>query len=137
VFEKIVLAVDGSEPSARALEAAAYLARGSGGEVVAVHVVERIAGGRGSPFEVEGPEAADLLDEAVRTLKERGVNARGELRHTFAGRVAKEILDLVAAEHADLVVMGTRGLSNWEGMLVGSTAHKVLHLGRSPVLAVR
>lgn len=138
MFEKIVLAVDGSEPAGRALEAAANLAGCSGGEIVVVHVVERVAGGRGGPFEVEAPEEGrSILDEAVRTLKERGVNVRGEVRHAFAGRVAKEILDVVGAEHADLVVMGTRGLSDWEGMLVGSTAHKILHLGSSPVLVVR
>lgn len=138
MFEKIVLAVDGSESAGRALEAAADLAGCSGGEIVVIHVVERVAGGRGGPFEVEAPEEGrNILDEAVRTLKERGVNVRGEVRHAFAGRVAKEILDIVASEHADLVAMGTRGLSDWQGLLVGSTTHKVLHLGSSPVLAVR
>lgn len=101
------------------------------------HVVERFVAGRGGLFEAEGPEARDLVDAAVRSLKERGVNVRGELRHAFAGKVAREILDVVTEEQADLVVLGTRGLADWQGALVGSTTHRVLHQGHAPVLAVR
>ncbi len=40
-------------------------------------------------------------------------------------------------EGAGLIVMGTRGLSDWDRLLMGSIAHKVVHLADIPVLIVR
>jgi len=59
----------------------------------------------------------------------------------MSGHVAREILDEAEDEaedaHASTIVMGTRGLSDLGGIVIGSTTHKVLHLGKIPVLVVR
>jgi nucleotide-binding universal stress UspA family protein len=65
------------------------------------------------------------------------VSARPEARAAIAGRAAQEIIDVATSEDAGLIVMGSRGMSDWEGLLVGSVAHKVLHLSSVPVLIVR
>ena len=48
-----------------------------------------------------------------------------------------EILAEAEESGASVIVMGSRGVSDLTGLLVGSTAHKVLHLGRLPVLVIR
>ena len=137
MFERIVLAVDGSEPALRALLVAADSASKYGSEVIAVHVLEQQLG-RGGPIAYDATEEATrVADDAARSLKDVGVSARAEARAALAGRAALEIIDVAASEDAGLIVMGSRGMSDWQGLLVGSVAHKVLHLSRVPVLIVR
>jgi nucleotide-binding universal stress UspA family protein len=134
---KILLAVDGSEPAERAIPVAGELAEKFGSEVLVLHV--RGTGvGRAVAFELESmEEATELTDRVTRWLKDQGVSARGEVRTTIHGREAQEILATVKDEDVDLIVMGSRGLSDLAGLLVGSVAHKVLHLADRPVLIVR
>jgi nucleotide-binding universal stress UspA family protein len=137
MFERIVLAVDGSEPAQRALPVAADLASKYGSEVIAVHVLEQQLG-RGGPIAFETTEEATrVADDAARSLKDVGVSARAEARAALAGRAAQEIMDVAASEDAGLIVMGSRGMSDWQGLLIGSVAHKVVHLSSVPVLIVR
>jgi nucleotide-binding universal stress UspA family protein len=137
MFERIVLAVDGSEPAQRALPVAADIASKYASEVIVVHVVEQQLG-RGGPIAFDTTEEATrVADDAVRFLKDVGVSAREEPRAALAGRAAQEIMDVAAIEDAGLIVMGSRGMSDWEGLLVGSVAHKVVHLSSVPVLIVR
>jgi nucleotide-binding universal stress UspA family protein len=135
MFERIVLAVDGSEPAQRALPVAADLASKYGSEVIAVHVLEQQLG-RGGPIAFETTEEATRVP-AARSLKDVGVSARAEARAALAGRAAQEIMDVAASEDAGLIVMGSRGMSDWQGLLIGSVAHKVVHLSSVPVLIVR
>ena len=55
----------------------------------------------------------------------------------ISGKVAQEIMDVAASEDAGLIVMGSRGMSDWQGLLIGSVAHKIVHLSSVPVLIVR
>jgi nucleotide-binding universal stress UspA family protein len=135
VFERILLAVDGSEHSARAVPIAGDLAFRYDGEVLVFHAREYdlVLGG-----DVESSdEAMDLVDDVVRELKDAGVNARGEVARVPHGTVPQAILDAARNEDANLIVMGTRGLSGWDRLLLGSVAHKVVHLAELPVLVVR
>jgi len=137
MFERIVLAVDGSEPAQRAVPVAADIASKYGSEVIAVHVLEQQLG-RGGPIAYDTTEEATrVADDAARSLKDVGVSARAEARAALAGRAAQEIMDLATSEDAGLIVMGSRGMSDWQGLLIGSVAHKVLHLSSVPVLIVR
>jgi nucleotide-binding universal stress UspA family protein len=137
MFERIVLAVDGSEPAQRAVLVAADIASKYGSEVIVVHVAEQQLG-LGGPIAYDTTEEATRdADGAARSLKDLGVSARAEARAALAGRAAQEIMDVAASEDAGLIVMGSRGMSDWEGLLVGSVAHKVVHLSSVPVLIVR
>ncbi len=89
-------------------------------------------------MDIEPPEmASGIVDGTVRQLKDVGVNARPEIRRAGPGHAAQEILDVAEAEGASLIVMGSRGLGDWSGLLLGSVTHKVLHLSRLPVLVAR
>jgi nucleotide-binding universal stress UspA family protein len=137
VFERILLAVDGSEHSGKAVPVAGDLGRRYGGEVLVLHVREHEPTWVGD-IDVETPaEALDLVDGIVRELKDQGANARGEVVRVPLGRVARAILDVSHDEGVDLIVLGTRGLSDWSRLLMGSVAHKVVHLAEVPVLVVR
>ena len=56
---------------------------------------------------------------------------------TLHGQAARILLDIATEEDAGLVIMGSRGLGDLAGMLLGSTTHKLLHLTQIPVLVVR
>lgn len=137
MYEVLLLAIDGSDPSKRALDAAKELACVAKGEIKVLHVRERgiAPGGLGAQLETEDPsDAENLVARAVATLKSAGVKASAEVVDTTS--VAKGILQAADATGASVIVMGTRGHSDLASLLVGSTAHKVIHLASCPVLVV-
>ncbi len=137
MFEKILLAMDDSEPSARAATLAGELGSKFGAEIVVLHVRERMIG-RAGAFELETDEEAhELVDRTVAQLKDAGASARGEVAHGIAGHSARAIIEAAEVEHAGIIVMGSRGLTDFGGLFLGSVAHKVLHLAEIPVTVAR
>jgi nucleotide-binding universal stress UspA family protein len=105
-----------------------------------VHVSETALalGARGSPIPSEGRDQAEkLIDDSVTELTKAGLSVTGAVRDAFAGHVAKVLLEEATEWGASVIVLGSRGLSDLVGLLVGSTTHKLLHLGHLPVLVVR
>jgi nucleotide-binding universal stress UspA family protein len=138
VFDRVLLAVDGSEHSRRAVAATAELAAGGKTEVLVLHLQELGAAGRaGSILLEEHSEAADLVNRVADELRGAGVKARGVAHAVLTGDVAPEIISSAKEFDADLIVMGTRGMSDFASLLVGSVAHKVLHHAHCPVLVTR
>jgi len=139
VYDKILLAVDHSQTSDRAVVAARDLAVLSKGEVWVLHLREREMGAKTG---VLAPD--ETMDDAnakvaacVETLAQAGVTAHGEVRNTIFGYAAREIINDAKEIGADVIVMGSRGRGDIAGLLLGSTAHKVIHLSDRPVLVVR
>lgn len=139
MFERIMVAVDGSDHSVRAVAAARELARKFTGEVRVVHVHEReFPAVRGAVGTAESPaEAGRLIERYVKELEAEGVTATGDARTARLGGAAKEILHAAAEFDAGLIVTGTRGLSDFEGLLLGSVAHKIIHHAPCPVMVTR
>lgn len=137
MFDRILLAVDGSEHANKAVDVAAELAGRADADVTVLFVQEYpVAWAYGFVQEAfEG--GSELVDGVVRELKDRGVSALGEVRSAPHGAAAFEILEEAQVCRATLIVMGTRGLSDWQGLFLGSVAHKVLHHAACPVLVVR
>jgi nucleotide-binding universal stress UspA family protein len=133
MFEKILLAVDGSEHSEQATAAASEIATGSAGAVHVLHVHEA---GLVLPVETN-TEAQAVVDQAIKQLEADGLEVSGQAVSARAGSVAPTIIDAARSFGCDLIVMGTRGLSDFTGLLVGSIAHKVIHHADCPVLVVR
>jgi nucleotide-binding universal stress UspA family protein len=137
MFQRILLAVDGSEHSFRAVPVAGDLARRCDGEVIVLHVREHeVTWGADIDIETDR-EAMKLVDDVVRQLKEQETNVRGEVVRVPRGNAPKAIVDIAHRESVGLIVMGTRGLSDWGRLLMGSVADKVMHLADCPVLVVR
>ncbi len=139
MYEKILVAVDHSEVTGRVLDAARELASLSQGEVWVLHLRERETMGRtGLLMSPESrDEAGDAVTAAVETLTMAGITAHGEVRDTLFGHSAREIVSDAQEHGADVIVMGSRGRGDLVGLVLGSTAHKVIHLADRPVLVVR
>ena len=139
MYDKILVAVDHSEVSDRAVLAARDLAVLSKGEVWVLHLREReVAVKTGVAMTTESADEANAaISAAVEVLTQAGVKAHGDIRTTLFGYAAREIVDDAIEHDADVIVMGSRGRSDLVGFILGSTAHKVIHLTDRPVLIVR
>ena len=139
MFDKILVAVDHSEISDRALMAARDLALLSKGEVWVLHMREReVAVKTGMALTDESKDQASAaVAAAVDKLTAAGVKAYGDVRTTLFGYAARNIVDDAIEHDVDVIVMGSRGRGDLAGLILGSTAHKVIHLADRPVLIVR
>jgi len=133
------VAVDHSEISDRALDAARDLALLSQGEVWVLHMREReVAVKTGVSLSDESmDEARAAVAAAVDKLTAAGVKAYGDVGTTLFGYAARNIVDDAKEHDVDVIVMGSRGRGDLAGLILGSTAHKVIHLADRPVLIVR
>jgi len=139
MFDKILVAVDHSEISDRALDAARDLALLAQGEVWVLHLREReVAVKTGVALTDESmDEASAAVAAAVDKLTAAGVKAHGDVGTTLFGYAARNIVDDAREHDVDVIVMGSRGRGDLAGLILGSTAHKVIHLADRPVLIVR
>lgn len=134
---KIVVGLDGSVGSDRALEAAAEVAKRDAAAVVLCHVVERIAAkGDMAPVHADEPEVKARVEEQAAELREQGIDTEVSFQVIVLGGPGRAIADLAEEVGADLIVVGTRGHSALAGVLLGSVTQKLLHLAQCPVLCV-
>ncbi len=140
MYKKLLVAVDDSDVSGRAVAAAAELAKLSGGTIHLFHVRERqdVVGKSGGSFDVEYQEEADaLLEKVAGVVKEVGVDYTTRVVHVPIGHVASEVIKAATEANADTIVMGSHGRTGLGALILGSNAYKVLHLADRPVLVVR
>lgn len=140
---RIVVGVDGSETSRHALRWAAEEARSHGSQLHVIHAweVPTLAVGTGvSPGrrtarpDAQHEEASKLVADVVRD--ELGDNPPGDVRTSIGrGSAAGVLLD--AARDADLLVVGSRGLGGFSGLLLGSVSSKMAAHAPCPVVIVR
>ena len=138
---RVLVSHDFSERSSSAVAVAREWALALGSEVTLVHVVEPVV----------YPEfyAVDVMpDEVLHRIEERSVEAMkataaehlqgvGHTLEVVTGRAVDALLDAADPAHFDLVIMGTRGLSGLQHLLLGSVAEGVVRRSRIPVLTVR
>ncbi|HUY73008.1 MAG TPA: universal stress protein [Candidatus Dormibacteraeota bacterium] len=137
MFNHIMVALDGSTYSHRTLPTAIELAKKFGADLFILHVSEHDRG-RAAVYSLESPaEATRLVADAVEKARDAGVKAAGEIRDAAAQHTARTIVDVATARGVDLIVMGSRGLSDVQGFLLGSVTHKVIQTAEVPVLIDR
>lgn len=135
MYKKIVVALDGSEGSARALAHAKEMALQSGAEIVAVHVDERLAAKGDMPNPAEKDDLETVRSQ-VADLESVGIKVELVQRTITLGGAGSAIADVAANADSDLIIVGTRGHSSIPGLLLGSVAHRLLSVAGRPVLAV-
>jgi nucleotide-binding universal stress UspA family protein len=130
MFQSIVVAYDGSDPSKRALEAGCTLARAFGSEIHLVHAIEP---GRDKAAKAGGD--APQLDEARSLAEAAGVAPSSAT--SVVGDPVEEILTIVGLYGGDLVVTGRRGLGNISGLFAGSTSQQIAKIANCAHLSVK
>ena len=144
MFSKILVGLDGSDFSLKALAFAIDLAKKYQSQLVLVHVVMR------QIYAINPPEAGVLAGTAVvreleangkailtkgeETAKAQGIPVETRLRQ---GVPAEELLRAASDEKVDLMVLGSRGLSQVKAFFLGSVSDKVSHHAKCPTLIVR
>ena len=137
MFSRILVAVDASDYTRQVIPTAVEIARKFSSDVFVLHAAEHDRG-RAAVYSSETPaEATRLVADAVQAFRAAGVTAAGEVQDVAAGHVARHIVDTADSLACDLIVMGSRGLSDVQGILLGSVTHKVIQLAPIAVLVAR
>jgi len=143
-FKRILVPVDGSEVSTRALVSATQLARDGGGRVLVLHVLDQIdyfAGG----YEYAGAavleelqrQSRKILEDAAAICQSAGVPCETQLMDEPGTRLGDKVAEQALAWNADLVVVGTHGRKGLSRAMLGSGAEQIVRFAPVPVLVVR
>jgi nucleotide-binding universal stress UspA family protein len=148
-LKKILVPVDGSENSSRAVDAAVEIAKRNLSEVIMLNVVSiptvlvSTPGGVAAPsvdygelYEYGEQEGKKLVQRLVDSAKAKGIKARGEVMRSVTSTV-DEIVKHAENEKVDLIVIGTRGLGGFKRLLLGSVSSGVVTHAHCAVLVVR
>jgi nucleotide-binding universal stress UspA family protein len=137
-FNRILLATDGSEDAEAAVDATIALGRLSSSMVRVVHIWNLEVHHRHGHWDVEDrSEARSLVNATVDRLRSAGLLAEPEIVRADGKHVATSITTVAREFSADLVVLGSRGLSDWQSLFQHSVSHQVLSVLDCPVLVVR
>jgi len=145
-FSRIVVAFDGSPDSIKAVKTACSMAKEYGADLKVIHVYSAPLFTYATPaptpqvdarlLEESARQAASkVLEEAKRLTKESGMEARSELLE--AGSVVQAIVEYAANEKCDLIVVGTRGMTGFRKLILGSVSSGIVSHAHCPVLVVR
>ncbi len=142
-MSKILLAVDGSECSDRAVQHVIALAKSmsSPPEVAVVTVQPALKSGDVRMFisretiETYQREEGDKALESARTALDAARVAYSP--HILIGQIAPSIAEFARQHECDSIVMGTRGLGGVSGLILGSVASQVIHLAAVPITLIK
>lgn len=132
------MAVDGSESAKKAFEKSIYLAQKCNSNLDLVHVIQcELGGDSATTFEI----IEDLKNKAKKMLEEYEIQATKKCISiqimVTQGDPAQVIIELAKAKSYDLIIMGTRGRTAFQELLIGSVSQKVMHHASCPVMVVR
>jgi nucleotide-binding universal stress UspA family protein len=145
MYKRILVAVDGSPVSNKALVAALQMARESGGQVRLIHSIDEmpyftgIDGGAGS-VDVLGILRAGgtrVLADALAIAQSAGVTADTLLTEDFGVRLGDTVAEAARQWNADLIVLGTHGRHGIGRLMLGSGAEQIIRAAPVAVLVVR
>ncbi len=136
-MKRIMLGYDDTDPSKRALERAAQLAKAFGSELTVISVTPVVAGGPRSGGPIDSTDSlekhSEELAHARSYLEEQGIAA---LYQPAVGDVSDTIVELAQERGADLIIVGTREPNALERLLRQSTSDIVAHHAHTDVLIV-
>ncbi len=137
-FHRILVGFDGSTQAQKALETALSLAQSLDANVIVLAVAR-------PPEPATEPEVNAMLDDAREHFEadfKRIIKLASEMEVELetaivVGHPVEQIIHRAETDHVDLIVVGRRGMSKFERMIVGSTSEKVLRYAHCSVMVVR
>lgn len=146
-IRRILVAVDGSNPSLNASTFAIDIAKRYDAELIVLHVIDpryreleiAISPRPGRFKEIEKKvmeDAQKILDIVRQKATEKNVNVKMDAISSFTS-VMKDIVHYAKVNNADIIVIGNRGMTGFKKLLVGSVASGVVTYSDCPVLVVK
>ncbi len=135
MFNLILNPVDGSSHSESSTRYAIAVAKKFDSKIILLHCHSNYPAILAEPYFQQAidkiiKDSEELVKPFEDMLKNEGVDFETRI---LEGPPDEMIADAVRIEKADLIVMGSRGMTNFKGLLLGSVAHKVLHRAEVPV----
>jgi nucleotide-binding universal stress UspA family protein len=141
LFTNILVPVDGSDNSYRALDAALILSEKLGSSITVIHVMEQFPithiGSEkllSEVLEAYKKENQDILSKCTEIAIQKGLTIKTLL---LEGNPASLILDYSKKEKFDLLIMGSRGLGKFKELILGSVSGKIVHHSPCAVMLIR
>ncbi|HVD21113.1 MAG TPA: universal stress protein [Nitrososphaera sp.] len=141
MFSKVLVPVDGSENSLRALDHAIYLAKKAGANITAMNVIEnpptvyvesqKLLNDLLANFRAE---SARILDKCKQIAEKNDVKIETIIGEGDAG---SSIVGYAEKGGFDTIIIGRRGLGRFKEMVLGSISNKVLHHAKCSVMIVK
>lgn len=145
MFKRILVPVDGSENSVKALKMGVDMQKVTGAELMTLTVFRHHSLLEASMSMVR-PDEPQNIDDVMRehakeiadAAKKAALEMGAESPRAFvkSGQPARTIVKFGKEREVDLIVLGSRGLGDLEGYLLGSVSHKVTSLANCPVMVV-
>src|SRR5215208_4452773 len=151
LFSKILVPIDGSEPSFHAAHIASNIANKFNSEIIVLYVVVAPSPseyanliGLVTPKQIDmiienaNEQARDWFNRIEEMIKEKNPNIKVTTKVILTGvAVYGEVIQYAEQEHIELIVIGTRGRSGVKKLLLGSTASGVVTYADCPVLVIK
>ena len=134
-FEKILVPLDGSKNSLKALETAVHIASENEASLTAVHVIHTLSEKTGSKQKVgedEVPPSFILQAKKLAIKNKIPFSSR-----VLTGDPGHAIIEYINTHGTDLVVIGARGRSLFKTIFLGSVSSYVLHKSKIPVMLIK
>ena len=141
MFTKILVPVDGSDNSYKALEAALVLSEKLGSNISVVNVMEQVPITHiesekllSELLEAYKKENQEILSKCSDIARQKGIAIKTVL---LQGNPAPVILDYSKKENFDLVIMGSRGMGKFKELILGSVSSKIVHHSPCAIMIIR
>ena len=141
MFTKILVPVDGSDNSYKALEAALVLSEKLGSNISVVNVMEQVPITHiesekllSELLEAYKKENQEILSKCSDIADQKGITIKTVL---LQGNPAPVILDYSKKENFDLVIMGSRGMGKFKELILGSVSSKIVHHSPCAIMIIR
>ena len=134
LYEKILVPIDGSEHSKRALKEAIEVAKMTGGAITLLNVTQSGSSNMQPESEMTPNKEKSVLSEGQKLAETHGILVKTLL---LKGKIVDQIIKTAREGHFDLIVVGARGLSKLEEIMLGSVSHGVTENATCPVIVTR
>jgi nucleotide-binding universal stress UspA family protein len=145
-FARIMVAFDGSKDATSAVRLAASLSKRFSSELIVIHVFGSPSVGLSAASGMPLPDYSELEDAAkaagekvlaagMQVAAESGVEAKGELKESPS--VVEALVEYAEKQNVDLIVVGTRGMTGFRKLIMGSVSSGLVGHAHCPVLVAR